>query len=287
MTRLPKIIMGTAIALAGLTANAMAQGDADATATDPNASTDPAVPGSTPTATASTTEGSTEAWPTAIIDRPLTLNAGMVGGSASLGLLHLNLGMLGSATSEGLNVAGEYGVSDKITAGAGYGISLHDFEAKGPVDVHARYRIAHGKLKAAAGARFVYDLNSEDGDISLGAIVAYDITPKLAVYTGGDQLDMGLIRSMDGAPTPITLAVPVGVEVQATPNVHAFAQTNLATFGISDADNVYISDATPAEIGAFFSPSNKLDVGLAASFFDLQHAGDFYAITATARLFKL
>ena len=33
-------------------------------------------------------------------------------------------------------------------------MTLHDFEAKGPVDVHAMYRIAHGKLKAAAGAGF-------------------------------------------------------------------------------------------------------------------------------------
>ena len=117
--------------------------------------------------------------------------------------------------------------------------------------------------------------------------MAYDLAPKFAVFTGGNQLGLGLIRDMDGAPTPITLAVPVGVEVQATPNVFAYAETTVATFGLSDADNLYISDITPAQIGAFFSPSNKLDVGVAATFFDLQHAGDLYAISVAARLFKL
>jgi hypothetical protein len=117
--------------------------------------------------------------------------------------------------------------------------------------------------------------------------VQYNVAPTFAVYTGGDQLDLGLIRSAMGAPTPITLSVPVGVALQATPNVYAFGETSVATFGLSNSSNVYISDITPAVFGAFYSPNNKLDVGLAATFFDLQHAGDIWAITATARIFKL
>jgi hypothetical protein len=287
MTRLPKILLGTATALTALTANALAQtptGDADDT-TAPTTSTDP-TPATTPTVSTSATEGSTDAWPTAIIERPLTLNAGMVGAAADLSLAHISLGALGSGTSEGIGVAGDYGVNDQITIGAGYALSLHEFEAKGPFDVHAFYRLAHGKLKAAAEAGFGYDLNSEDGDIHAGAHVAYDVAPTFAVYTGGDQLDLGVIRSMD-APAPITLAVPVGVEVQASPNAFLFAQTIVATFGLSNSDNVFISDITPAQVGVFYSPSNTLDIGIGATFLDLQHAGDFYAITATARVFKL
>ncbi len=283
MTRLSKITLGTATALAALAANAMAQ-TPDNTSTDPTTTTPTTA--SSPTVTATATEGSTEAWPTAIIDRPLTLNAGMIGAAADLSLAHISLGMLGSATSEGVGVAGDYGVNNQLTVGAGYALSLHDFEAKGPFNVHALYRLAHGKLKAAAEARFMYDLNSEDGDITVGGSVAYNVAPKFAVYTGGDQLDLGVIRSMS-APSPITLSVPVGVEVQATPNAFLFAQTVLATFGLSNSSNTYISDITPAQVGVFYSPSNTLDIGVAATFVDLQNASDFYAITATARVFKL
>jgi hypothetical protein len=270
-----------------LAANALAQDDNTTTpAGGSGGSADPNAAATPPTVTANATGGSTDAWPTAIIDRPLTLNASMIGASADLTLAHINLGMLGSATSEGIGVAGDYGVSNQLQVGAGYALSLHDFEAKGPFDVHALYRLAHGKLKAAAEARFGYDLNSQDGDIHLGAIVSYLVAPKFAVFTGGDQLDLGIIRSMS-APSPITFAVPVGVQLQATPNVFVFADTQLASFSISNSSNVYISDITPAAVGAFYSPSNTMDIGVEATFLDLQHAGDFYAITAVARIFKI
>jgi hypothetical protein len=289
MIRLSKVMLGTATALAAMTATAMAQtpaGDATTT-TDPNAgggATDPNA-ASTPNVTATTTPGASADWPTEIIDRPLTLNKGMIGADASLGVAHLDLGMLGSTTSEGLAVAGDYGVSDKIQVGASYGLTLNSFEAKGPFDVHALYRLAHGKLKAAAEAHFGYDLNSQNGDITLGAQVQYNVAPKFAVYTGGDQLDLGIIRNMGSS--PITLAIPVGVEAQATPNVFAFAATQLANFSLSNSSTVYISDITPLTVGAFYSPSNKMDFGIAANFFDLQNASTIWAITATARIFKM
>jgi hypothetical protein len=280
-------MLGTATALAASTASALAQtpsGDSTTT-TDPTTTSDPNA-GSTPGVSASSSGAVDGMWPMQIIDRPLTLNQGMIGATGEIGAAHISLGMLGSATSEGLNVQGEYGVSNQLTVGAGYGITLHDFEAKGPFDVHALFRLAHGKLKAAADARFGYDLNSQNGDISLGAQVAYNVAPTFAVFTGGDQLDIGAIRTMS-APVPITLAVPVGVELQATPNLFVYADTTLATFGLSNSSNVYISDATPATIGAFYSPTNKLDVGVAASFLDLQNAGDFWAVLVTARVFKI
>jgi hypothetical protein len=286
MTRLSKILLGTSAALVAMTASAMAQAPSGDATTDPNASKDPTAAASTPNVSASTTEGSSDAWPTEIIDRPLTLDAGMVGATGSLGLAHLDLGMLGSATTEGLNVGADYGVSNQLTVGASYGVTLHSFEAKGPFDVHALFRLAHGKLKAAAEGGFKYDLGSQNGDIGLGAQVAYNVAPKFAIFTGGDQLEIGVIRTMN-APSPIVINVPVGVEVQATPNVFAYAATQLASFGISNASNVYISDITPVQVGAFYSPSNTLDVGAALSFLDLQNASSAYGVLLTARWYKL
>ncbi|HTJ47451.1 MAG TPA: hypothetical protein VL463_35375 [Kofleriaceae bacterium] len=224
-------------------------------------------------------------WPMAIIDRPLTLKASMIGAQAQLGIAHVDLGMLGSSTSEGLNVGADYGVSDVLQIGASYGLTLNEFEAKGPVNAHLLYRLAHGKLKVAADAAFDYDLNSKNGGISLGAEVHYNLAPNVAVFTPGYQLNLGVIRDMgDG---PITLAVPVGVALQANPNIYAWVSTQVASFSISNSANVYISDITPATIGAFYSASNKLDIGVAANFFDLQNASDLWAITVGARIFKM
>jgi hypothetical protein len=51
---------------------------------------------------------------------------------------------------------------------------------------------------------------------------------------------------------------------------------------------VFGADYIPLEIGAFYSPSNKMDIGAAIEFPDVKNsAGDFYAIFLTARLFKL
>ena len=43
-----------------------------------------------------------------------------------------------------------------------------------------------------------------------------------------------------------------------------------------------ISDITPFQLGGTFSPDNKLDIGAALTFLDLQHAGDALAVTLHA-----
>ena len=47
-----------------------------------------------------------------------------------------------------------------------------------------------------------------------------------------------------------------------------------------------ISDFTPLNLGAWFAATKNIDVGGALSFFDVQNAGDFWAITLGARYFN-
>ena len=76
----------------------------------------------------------------------------------------------------------------------------------------------------------------------------------------------------------------VGVGFQATPQIYAFASTTLAGFALSGGgSSVYIfSDFIPISVGAFYSASDKLDLGAEFSD-DLKNAGDFYSIAFTAR----
>jgi hypothetical protein len=276
---LSKVLFGAAVSVAALGGIAFADepsGDTSTTAGD--ASGAPADPTATTPATTvgATGEQAPAAWPGAIIDRPLTLNAGMVAAGGQAALYH------STGDVETLGISGAYGVTNELTVGANYEMAVHEFEAKGPLNVLAAYRLANGKLKAAATVGFSYNFSSETGDLGLGAAVQYNVAPTFAVYTGGNQIGVGI-----KSPNPITLALPVGVALQATPQVYAFAQTQLASFSIKDSANVYISDITPVQVGAFFSPSNTLDIGLAVNFLDVQHAGDAFGVMAAARFFKI
>jgi len=235
-------------------------------------------------------EDTSAAWPQSMIDRPLTLNAGMVSAAGFLGVTHVDLkvGTVNvSSTAETMQVAGSFGVSDQLTVGASYGITLHDFEAKGPLELGAAFRVAHGQFKAAAIGTFRYNAESEIGYVSGGLAASYQLAPQFAVYTGGPgQLSVGF-TTKDGGTNPIQLDLPVGVAVQATPEVYAYAQTSLGTLGLSKADNIWISDVTPVTVGAAFSPSNKLDVGLSVTSFDAQHATDFVAVFGSVRIFAM
>ena len=61
--------------------------------------------------------------------------------------------------------------------------------------------------------------------------------------------------------------MPVGLALQATPQVYAFLQTDIARFGISNSSNAFLfADFIPLDLGLFYAASHQLDVG---AFFDL------------------
>lgn len=217
--------------------------------------------------------------PQEIIMRPLTTPGGQITVAGDLAFLIIP----DVDTGIGLGIGGSYGVDDNIEVGAAYGLSLApEFEAKGDFRVEAAYRIMDGNLAVAADVATGYDLFSESIDpLALGARVRFRLNDQLAIQSGGGQLRIAL----DGDVKPITLGLPVGVAYQASPQIHAFVNTELANISISDSETiVFGADYIPLAVGAFFSPSNTMDLGGAISWFDLKEASDFIAITLTARL---
>jgi hypothetical protein len=227
-----------------------------------------------------------DGWPQEMISRPLTLGDGMVDAHVSLGAAHA-----ADTTSEGLTLGVGFGVNNKLDIGVDYGLGLNEFEAKGPLAARVGYRVLDGKLSAAGQGTFTYDLNSKAGDVGIGVAARFALAPQLAAYTPGNQLAIGVMRDDGGTgmspAEPIVLRLPVGVAYQLSPNIYAFGETSIASISIANSKTQVIgSDAIPLIVGAFYSPSNTLDIGVALTD-DLEHAGDGYAINAVLRVFKL
>jgi hypothetical protein len=229
-----------------------------------------------------------EPWPDVIIERPYVLPSGMLAAYADVELARISAtvaGMTESATEEGLHLGAGFGITDKITAGVEYAFALHEFEIKGPLTLWSELKLAHGeKLNVAASAGLVVDLNASDAmgasttteTLVAGVGAAYKVTPTLAVFTGapvgpgpvGQQLQVGF---QSGA--PITFDVLAGAGVQATPQLFAYASTNLAHLSISNSANGFFgADFIPLNVGAFFAASKQLDLGAFLSFPDLENA---------------
>jgi hypothetical protein len=278
---------------------------------------DPAAPPPPPdgTGTGSAAAPTDGDFPLAINDRPLTLPTGKFeihGGVPIVTSSTTNAaGMSSSSTTESIAVGATYGVAPKIEVGADYAFRINpDASAKGFLDFHAGYLALHsGKLDVSflAGLSMLF-VDSVDAtgmattntfaSIQLGAAVRYQLAPKLSIFTGNPGTPNGIpgILSFVFPPVayqlsfginnsgPAYLALPVGVGLQATPNIYLFAATNIATIKIANASNsVIFSDAIPLAIGAFYSMP-KLDLGVQFSD-DLKNAGDLYILQFMGRYY--
>lgn len=285
-------------------------------ATDPNlggtdasadmSGTDPAASTGTETApsvdAAATTTVDMGAWPQAAIERPYVRPKSSIAAYAQFGLAAISVPAIppattgGTATLDMLGVGGAYGVTDKITAGLQYAFSLGlgdgDFEAKGPLTVYGEYQIVHSdKLSIAASANFTYDVAGETSEIDAGLGARYTLAPKMALYTGAPfgpgPVGQHLSISLDDG--PIDFDVPVGFAYQASPQLMAFASTQLATIHFNppmNGDSVtFIGDSIPLTLGGLYALNKTLD--LHASFFiDLANAGDFWGFTLGGNYYK-
>jgi hypothetical protein len=297
-------------------ATATGTGDATAPAPDPNAA------GTTPTVTATPDAGAagTSAFSATgqLIDQQYVADKGKVGAFGDVDIAHLSVsggGVTVSATQEGLNLGAGYGITDKITAGLEYafpvaGDGTDDTKFKGPLTIFGNLLLAHSdKMTVAVNADFEYDMcGGFDADgcvgtkgIHAGLGLKYRVAPKFAVFTGspfgpgpvGQHLSISLESS-----GPITFELPVGAGFQATPQIFAFAETNLALFRLAnapdgaDAVSPIFSDAEmggigiPLALGGFFGVNKQLHVGAQLSFPDLAHAGDLWGVTVGARFYN-
>jgi hypothetical protein len=205
-------------------------------------------------------------WPIEIIKRPPTLPSGMLRLQldASLRFVERGGGMMMDAETEtdlGLTVGSGYGITNEFEIGAAYGF-LADEDVEGQLFLYGEYAFLSGTLDVAGTGGLVYDLGSENGALLLGAEVQFEIGDRFAIYTPGYQLGIGIFNDGD---TPISLALPVGVRLQFTPQIFGFAQTTIATIGIKDSGDSSILDDVNLLVGAFYSISNKLDLGAAIS----------------------
>jgi hypothetical protein len=215
--------------------------------------------------------------PQEIINRPRTTPKGQITVGGDLGIL-----LKPSPLSLGLQVGGLYGVNEKLEVGASYGFALKDFEIKGDLGVTAAYGILNdGNLTVAADVGFGYDVNgSALAPLTVGAEVQFKINDKLAVFSPGHQLGIGLEK-----PNAIALSLPVSVVYQASPKIFAHVDTNIGNISIKDSATAFIfADNIPLAVGAFFSPSNTMDLGATLDLFDLKNAGDVIAAFVSARL---
>lgn len=217
--------------------------------------------------------------PQEIVARPLTTPGGQITVGGDVGLLSLKL--IDRTTSIGLGLSGAYGVSDDLEVGASYGFSLKEFEIKGDLNVNAAYSILKGNLSLAADVGFGYNVNGEALDpLTLGAEVRFNVNDQLAIYSPGHQLSIGL-----ESPNAMALGLPVAVGYQVNKQIFAHVDTSIGTIALKEGDSAFIfADYIPLQVGAFFSPSNTLDIGAAIDFLDLKHAGDAVGVIGSVRL---
>jgi len=259
---------------------------------------DPAAPPPDPNATPAVVApaGGMMGWTDAVINRPLTMPKGKVGIYGDLDVLRISTSVTvggmtttASATAEGLHAGFGYGIDDKLEIGAEYRFSLHDFEIKGPLTLYGAYSLYHqGKLTIGGSADLVVDLNGQGVDsmgmatsstnlaLEAGLGIRFMLTDKIAVYTGspiapgplGQHLHIGLNNS-----GPVSIDIPVGLALQATPQLYAYVSTNIAHIKLANDSNAIIfADVIPLDIGALFAASHNLDVGLFLNLPDLKNA---------------
>ncbi len=209
-------------------------------------------------------------WPRANIARPLTLPKGLINAGANFTANH-DFSVLG------LGLNGGYGVSDDLEVRLSYALTLKEFEAKGPLGFEAGYKVlrgaAGGKLEVIARAGTGYDLLAEGvSPLYVGAQAQYNVSDKLAVYTPGKQLNI----TLDGDVKPVYLALPVGVGYQATPELWARLDTNIANIEISDSATGFIfADFIPLTASIIYNLQPALDITASIGFSDLkENAGD-------------
>ncbi len=201
-------------------------------------------------------------WNTRFIDRPRTLPKGMIEAGAYLDFERDTFVADGGAeesdTITRLYLAGGYGLSKELELRVSYGLTLDEFEGKGPLSVGAGFTLKEGQLALAAAGDFVYDLSTEVGEIGIGARARYLVNDDLAVYTAR-QLQFTVIA--DGT-QPAYLRFPIGVAYQFTDKIYGFAETEIASLNLKDTETVVIfADYVPLTAGGVFAISKKLEVG--------------------------
>jgi hypothetical protein len=301
---------------------ALAQGEGEAEPPAEGSEVDPNAGGDMGASTGGEmpTTMSTSGWSKSAIDRPYFRGTGKITAGGDLSILKVSFpdptGMTSGAsfTLDFITLRAAYGVTDQISVGLNYALSLGlgdgDFEAAGPLTLWGGYQIKHdAKLSLAATGAFSIDVDDTDTKaIGLGLGVRYTVAPKIGVFTGapygpgavggsgfggaagqlfgGGHLSIEL-NGQDLAPSPITFGIPVGAMYQATPELNINVSTNLGSIAINEdaGDSVFFgADFIPLSIGGLFAVNDMIDATFNLALPDLKEDQfDVFVITVGAR----
>jgi hypothetical protein len=251
----------------------------------------PAPPGATPAAAPT-------AYPEAMSDRAYNLDKGMVEIHGAMPIFALG----GGSTDILAGIGVSYGISDALEIGADYAFEASPkVEFDGLFAAHARLRVAHTEqVSASLGVAAFYSKSFYSDGITLlaiGASVRYRINKQLSLFTEsnacggcinvvGPVMGQGIIAS-GGGDSIVGFTVPVGVGLQATPQVYLSASTVIGAILLSPQTDSYflLRDAIPVVAGAWFAATPKLDLGASITD-DLKDAGNnyFFELGVKARL---
>jgi hypothetical protein len=219
--------------------------------------------------------------------------------------------MMGNSTTdtfEAMSIGATFGLIDNLQVGADYAFDLHP---KGDISTgifagHAAFQaLRGGNLEVAFAASIATNIGgmTTDYELQLGLWARYHLAPKVALFTGQPPvpLTLGGVSNLLSPPVayqgqiglnnnqPSVIAAPIGLSLQATPQLFLFAETLLATYvhpgtGSGSTEQYIGSDMLPIGVGAWLSPNRQLDLGVTFAD-DLKNASDFYVITVAGRLY--
>jgi len=219
-----------------------------------------------------------DTWPTAYVDRPVTLAAGML-------QVHVDFFANFSADKvfKPFAIAPDiyYGVNDKLTAGLTHGIGLclagtdnGCAKVYDDVGLDVLYGLKHDAkmdLAAHVGAN-AFSLDAGTYGVHLGVLLKYQMD-KIGIYAD-PTIGVGLTKR-DDAGNKETFSLPVMVAYQVNGNLAPFVRTGLGGFAVASLSASYNGGANldvdgagfggtfgiPLGVGAIYGVSSKLDVG--------------------------
>ena len=236
-----------------------------------------------------------------IADRSPTLRAGGLELHGSLPIFS-QTGLGGDRLILG-GVGGAFGLTDDVQLGADYAFEVSpDTDAAGVLAAHGLFRIAHGgQTSAAVGGGVLYS-HAVDGIAFAGGLqLRIRLNQQFSIFTNTSGIplcgsclqllgpvtgQLFVAHPNDGGDNLVVLNLPVGLGIQATPELYLFGETVIATVLLSPkTDSVKeFSDYIGLHAGAWLSASKQLDVGAGLGI-DLKNTSDDYLFELRARLF--
>lgn len=240
-------------------------------------------------------------FPGEVINRPLTLPSGLLlAGGDIIAFNRITVDMTNNTTRSSLGMSAAialgYGVTDDLevnTITPTYVFGVKDFEIEGSFDVGIGYKLlrgaAGGKLELIARAVLGYNAQDEAlRPLRVGVHAQYNVTPQICIVSHDIGVgNAGLSIALDGDPKPIFGTLPIGVGIQATPQIYLELDTSLlTTLEISSSTTVSIADLTPIAVTFVYTTmARHLDVLAYAGFGDVQNAGDTYNVGIGVRYY--